>query len=77
MMVDALEENVMKDILSMGLEQNQKPVIILSSPHCWPVWSGERAVLKSPQMSQQLMIRAKDKVVAANDKIQQHLAAGR
>lgn len=43
MMVDALEENVMKDILSMGLEQ-KKTIISLA--------------LKSPQMNQSLMMRA-------------------
>lgn len=44
MMVDALEENVMKDILSIGLEQ-KKTIISLA--------------LKSPQMNQSLMMRAK------------------
>lgn len=43
MMVDALEENVMKDILSIGLEQ-KKTIISLA--------------LKSPQMNQSLMMRA-------------------
>lgn len=50
MMVDALEENVMKDILNMGLKQ-RKTHLSFSRPHCW------QCSRKSPQM-----IRAKDKV---------------
>lgn len=37
MMVDALEENVMKDILSMGLEQKKEPVTDLLYMNCFVV----------------------------------------
>lgn len=61
MMVDALEENVMKDILSMGLEQKKK--------HYQPSTKIPKDESVTDDACQRLTVTAKDK-------IQQHLAAG-
>lgn len=61
MMVDALEENVMKDILNMGLEQKEN--------HHQP----STKISTDEWITDDLYQRLK---VTAKDKIQQHLAAG-
>lgn len=67
MMVDALEENVMKDILSMGLEQNKKVITPVIQKPTLLVW--RFCCTKIPtdgptsnDMCQRLMVTALEKI---------------